>query len=158
MEITHNHNNSKFTFIDTKHDYMKLIYDFVIDTNKPKKDIYQIIHADFEDFLKSPDFIQEKQTGNEDFIVDEIYPWVMNYANNMTDDAKNELYSKYGMKKLFSKLHDIAWLNSFYNFDDFIQENPDDYEDHIISYIIENEIIFDLIKEHCPSYPFGNDE
>ena len=128
--------------LDTTHDYMSLIYKEVAKFNEPPKDIYVEIREDFAKFLKSDKF--ENKFIDPD---DEIYCWCSDYADAMTQETKNAVYIKYGMKKLFTKLKDIASDNCYYTFDEFMEEEEEIAELAIIRYIIKEEILKDMIEE-----------
>jgi hypothetical protein len=119
--------------IDTNHDYMELIYKEVVKSNQILENkIYQVIIDQYNDFKKTPDFMDDDMV---------IGLWSLDYASNMNVDDKNLLFTKYGHTKLFTKLPEIASTNCYYSYDDFVEEESDDLDMYIIAYIIQNDVI-----------------
>lgn len=121
--------------IDTTHDYMRLIYEFVIKKDN-NEDIYEKIRYDFDAFIKTDTYKEHDKL----FINNHIYWWMSDYAFNLSQDSKNKLFNIYGHARLFKELVNIAYINDYHNVDDFIDNNAN-YENIIIVHIIENDII-----------------
>ena len=119
--------------IDTNHDYIELIYKEVVKSNQILDNkIYQVIIDQYNDFKKTPDFMDDDM---------DLGLWALDFASNMNDVDKNLLFVKYGHTKLFTKLPEIASINCYYSYDDFVQEVTNDLDMHIVAYIIQNDVI-----------------
>lgn len=96
-------------------------------------DIYSIIQQDYECFAKSDHF------KNDGF---DMAIWSMDYSENMPDETKEEIFEKYGNRKINSMLPKIARLNNYRTYEDmadYLGEKECDIR--IIAFIIVDDIL-----------------
>lgn len=154
--------------IDTHHDYMELIYKFVIEPEKESMCPFQHARNEAMKYLKEqlPEYENSKE-------IDAV--WVSYYIRkHMTIESKKTFFRNYGHMKLVMNLNKIAkyyYFDTFENFVDdvneFNKELQHDYldgvipiekeheeyvhtliENDIIEYILINDILKDIIDDY----------
>lgn len=120
--------------IDINHDYMSLIYEYIINI-ETKKNIIDIIRDDFSKF-KNTDEYKNKNLASFD--------WSNKYPIDHIID-NNDFFNSFGHLKIFKLLPKFAKDYCYDSYDNFIKDCGDIVvEVFLISYIIEEYIITDL--------------
>ncbi len=141
--------------IDTQHDYMELIYKFVIESDK--EDICPIQHVRYEaiEFSKKPRPIIIT-------MFNDFYHWIYTYVSNMTSEAQNLFFNKYGQINVLMKISEFAQHNGFDTFNEYVADiiidfsnSKDPHEEArvyaietLIIYILEYDILKDIIDDY----------
>ena len=115
--------------IDTKHDYMALIYDHVIEKNTKKLTIYDKIRSHYNELI-------EKLTKNQKESLYEM--WVYDYIDNMTQEEKNEAFQIYGHLNILNDLPQIAQDNCWNSYEAMVEEEGDMIETYVLIHIIKS--------------------
>lgn len=116
--------------IDTKHDYMALIYDHVVEKNTKKLTIYDKIRNYYNEHI-------EKLTKKE-IQKDSLYEWLYDYIENLTQEEKNEAFQIYGHLKILNDLPQIAQNNCWNSYEAMVEEEGDMIETYVLIHIIKN--------------------
>ena len=129
-------NSPNVQIIDTTNDYMELIFKEVEKFNH-KRDVYMEIRNDYKIYIKDNNIVD----------IDDVHDWIYKYLKNTTQETQELVYNKYGQKRVLSNLRKIAVENSFYDMETLIKEDGEDMAYYcILTYIIHNEVLQDLIK------------
>jgi hypothetical protein len=115
--------------IDTKHDYMALIYDHVIEKNTKKLTIYDKIRNHYNELIEK--LTKKIQKSN-------LYLWVYDYIENMTQEEKNEAFQIYGHLNILNDLPQIAQNNCWTSYEAMVEEEGDMIETYVLIHIIKN--------------------
>lgn len=124
--------------MDITHDYMAEIYKHVVNSNI---DIYEKIEEDCVKYLND-DYNENNK--------DKLYfnDWLSDYIDNLGEENKMKIVSKYGYKKMIETLPEISKAHCFNSVEFFIEDGMSDY--CTLYYIINKEILknkYDDLKE-----------
>lgn len=140
-------------------DYMHLMCQLVLKKQREEKeDIYERLYKDHKEFRNKYNCNFNPYDSNErdfnisknNFEIDELL-WFANYSFDMDPMKKREIYDRYGISKVLSKLSIIAKLNNYENYDNMLYCEGERFTEEIVFEYIIKDIVYDMIcKKNQP--------
>ena len=151
--------------IDTQHDYMQLIYKFVIESDKENMCPIQQVRNEAIEFLKEQ---QSSQLSFTTSCFDNCFEdWIYTYVWDMTTETQNKFFNKYRLINILIKSSEFSKYNNVSSFNEYIEYSIESMEDYgfenlkvqqevgqvyaindLIMYIFKNDILKDILDDY----------